>query len=209
MSDYIATTLRKGSEAVARYVTPSGPQAIRARGDRRRRRRAAGTAVAAVAIVAAGSCAYPLARTLTAAPAAAGSVVPKVAGDTLQDAQRAITRAGLSVGRVTQQHSDSIARYLVISTSPGSGASEPRGTGVSIVVSVGPASIVAVPNVIGLTQPVAAGLLGQLKMQVQVMAATGPYAPPGTVIRQEPAAGSSVPPGSVIVLYVAPAKPGQ
>jgi hypothetical protein len=54
---------------------------------------------------------YPLARHLSTAPAAAGGaggIVPRVAGDTLVSAERAVVRAGLSVGHLSRQHSDAV-----------------------------------------------------------------------------------------------------
>jgi hypothetical protein len=130
VSDYISATLQEGSVAVALAARPSGSQAIRARGDQRRRRNAAGLAVTVLAVVTAGAGAYPLARDLSTVPAATASsrsVMPKVAGDSLAAAERAIGRAGLSVGHVSQQPSSAVVPGIVIRTSPTPGAAEIRG----------------------------------------------------------------------------------
>jgi beta-lactam-binding protein with PASTA domain len=208
VSDYISAILQDGSEAVALAAKPSGPQVIRARGDRRRRRHVTGLAIAALAV---GAGAYPLARDLSTAPAAAGgagSIVPRVAGNTLVSAERAVVRAGLSVGDVSRQHSDAVPLDLVIGTSPGHGASEPKGARVNIVVSAGGGAIV-VPDVVGMTESAAEQLLVGLHMQVEVRAAASRAAVPGTITRESPAPGVRVPRGSIIVLSVEPAKHGS
>ena len=211
MSDYISAILQEGSEAVALAAKPSGPQVIRARGDRRRRRHVAGLAIAASAVVAVGAGAYPLARDLGTAPAAAGGagrIVPRVAGDTLVSAKLAVVRAGLSVGHVSRQHSDAVPLGLVLGTSPRNGAAEPKGARVNIVVSAGGGTIV-VPDVVGMTQSAAEQLLQRLQMQVEVRSAASPTGIPGTITRESPAPGVKVPGGSIIVLSVEPAKHGS
>jgi serine/threonine-protein kinase len=131
-----------------------------------------------------------------------------VAGDTLVTAERAIVRAGLSVGHVRQQYSDAILPGLVIGTSPRYRASEPKGARVSIVVSARGRTLV-VPDVVGMTERAAEQLLRSLQMQVEVRSAASPTIIPGTISRESPAAGSEVPRGSIIVVYVEPAKPGS
>jgi beta-lactam-binding protein with PASTA domain len=211
MSDYIPAILQEGSEAVALAARPSVPQVIRARGDRRRRRREAGLAIAALAVVAFGAGAYPLARHLSTAPAAsggAGGIVPRVAGETLVSAEQTVVRAGLSVGHVSRQHSDAVPLGLVVGTSPRAGAAEPKGVRINIVVSAGGGTIV-VPDVLGMTDSAAQQLLLSLQMRVEVRTAASPGAAPGTITAESPAAGVKVPHGSILVLSVDPAKHGS
>jgi beta-lactam-binding protein with PASTA domain len=211
MSDYISAMLQEGSEAVALAARPSVPQVIRARGDRRRRRREAGLAIAALAVVTFGAGAYPLARHLSTAPAAsggAGGVVPRVAGDTLVSAERAVARAGLSVGHVSRQRSFAVPLGLVVGTSPRAGVAESKGVRINIVVSAGGGTIV-VPDVLGMTESAGKQLLLSLQIRVEVRAAASPAAAPGTITTESPAAGVKVPRGSIIVLSVDPAKRGS
>jgi eukaryotic-like serine/threonine-protein kinase len=211
VSDYISATLQEGSQTLALDARPAGPQVIRARGDRRRRRAAAGLAVAALAVVAVAGGAYPLARGLSATPAAAGdarSIVPRVAGDTLAAAERAIVRAGLSIGHVGRQHSDAVPSGLVIGTAPRNGASLPKGATVGIVVSAR-ARTVIVPDVLGMASPAAVSVLQQLRMPVQVRWAAYPTLPPGAVAAESPAAGTRAPRGATIVLYVERSRHGS
>ena len=64
--------------------------------------------------------------------------VPPVTGTSLNNARQLIQSAGLSVGNVSYQYSDSVAAGSVISCNPGVGSSVDEGTSVSLVVSNGP-----------------------------------------------------------------------
>ena len=63
--------------------------------------------------------------------------VPGVVGLTQTAAQTLITDAGLTVGTVTEDHSETVATGLVISQNPAFGASAPKGAAVDLVVSLG------------------------------------------------------------------------
>lgn len=67
-----------------------------------------------------------------------GGNVPNVVGQAQAAAEAAITAAGLTVGTVTQQCSDSVAKGNVISQNPAGGTTVAAGTSVSLVVSSGP-----------------------------------------------------------------------
>lgn len=64
--------------------------------------------------------------------------VPPVTGTSLNNARQLIQSAGLSVGNVSYQYSNSVAAGSVISCNPGVGSSVDEGTSVSLVVSNGP-----------------------------------------------------------------------
>ena len=74
--------------------------------------------------------------------------VPDVTGKSQSDAEQAVKDAGLAVGQVTQQPSDSISQGHVISTDPAVGTKEQPNTVVNLVVSSG-AQPVPLPNVVG------------------------------------------------------------
>ena len=74
--------------------------------------------------------------------------VPDVTGKPQSAAEQAIKAAGLAVGQVTQQASDSVAQGNVISTDPAVGTKETPNTVVNLVVSSG-AQPVSLPNVVG------------------------------------------------------------
>jgi len=63
--------------------------------------------------------------------------VPDVSGLSQEDANKKITAAGLSVGTVTTESSDSVESGKVISSSPSKGASVEKGAKISLVVSTG------------------------------------------------------------------------
>lgn len=70
--------------------------------------------------------------------AVAPVAVPNVVGETQAAATTDITNAGLVLGTVTSQYSDSVAAGLVISQLPTAGTLVSLGSSVSIVLSLGP-----------------------------------------------------------------------
>ena len=64
--------------------------------------------------------------------------VPDVVGMTQTNAESAITGAGLTVGSVSEQCSDTVPAGNVISQDPTSGQQVPPGTAVNLVISTGP-----------------------------------------------------------------------
>jgi len=134
------------------------------------------------------------------APAPGPVAVPNVVNLTQAAATTAITSAGLVLGTVSQQSSTTVPAGSVIRQTPASGTSVSLGSAVAVVVSTGP---VAVPNVVNLTQAAAttaitgAGLaLGALSQQ------SSATVPSGSVISQNPAAGTNAAAGSAVALVV-------
>ncbi len=66
--------------------------------------------------------------------------VPNVAGLTLSQAESAVFEAGLVVGEIAEQHSDTFAVDRVIAQDPGSGESLEEGQTVNLTVSLGPSN---------------------------------------------------------------------
>ncbi|SDB16127.1 Stk1 family PASTA domain-containing Ser/Thr kinase [Eubacterium oxidoreducens] len=67
--------------------------------------------------------------------------VPDVTGKTKKKAKAALESAGLKLGNVTSEYSDSVAKGKVISQGVASGKYVDSGTSVSIVVSLGPETV--------------------------------------------------------------------
>jgi serine/threonine-protein kinase len=67
------------------------------------------------------------------------TMVPKLAGHTLEEAQALLATAGLTAD-FTSQSSDTVAANVVISQEPGSGSVVGKGSTVHFVVSSGPAT---------------------------------------------------------------------
>jgi beta-lactam-binding protein with PASTA domain len=134
------------------------------------------------------------------APTPGPVAVPNVVNQTQTAATATITGAGLVLGTVTQRSSTTVVAGSVISQNPSAGTSVSLGSQVALVVSSGP---VAVPNVVNLTQAAAttsltgAGLaLGAVSQQ------SSATVPSGSVISQNPAAGTGVGAGSAVALVV-------
>jgi eukaryotic-like serine/threonine-protein kinase len=132
-----------------------------------------------------------------------GVPVPQVQGESVQGARTAITNVGLKVAGVTMRASSSIAKNLVISTSPPSGQNEPKGTAVTIFESSGPATkMVTVPSVTGDTRGVAEAKLRSYGFNVQVQIVSSPGTNPNTVVSQNPLSGTSVKQGGTVTIGV-------
>jgi len=133
--------------------------------------------------------------------------VPDVLGITQAGAEAAIVNAGLTVGSVTEEYSDTVAEGLVISQSPAAGTKVARGSAVALVVSKGPEARI-VPDVVGLAQAAAEAAI--ISAGLSVGAVTEAYSatvPAGNVISQSPTAGSSVPAGTAVALVVSKGLP--
>ena len=132
----------------------------------------------------------------------ANVAVPNVAGQTQSAAENAITAAGLTVGNVTQQNDNAVPAGNVISQSPAAGTQVTPGSAVDLVVSLGPANV-AVPNVTGQTQGAAQSAITAAGLTVgNVTQQNDNAVPAGSVISQDPTAGTQVAPGSAVDLVV-------
>ena len=128
--------------------------------------------------------------------------VPDVIGQTQAAAETSIIAAGLSVGTITDQASDTVPGGDVILQNPVANAVVPAGSSVTLVVSTGPATV-AIPDVVGQTEAQAtvdittAGLfVGTVTRQ------NDNTVPVGNVISQSPASGAMVATGSAVDLVV-------
>ena len=87
-----------------------------------------------VRVITDGTCSYCQGACLPPQPL----TVPDVVGQTASDAVAAVQTAGLVVGSVTQQNSDTVPAGSVMAQSPAAGTSVPAGTAVALVLSLGP-----------------------------------------------------------------------
>lgn len=131
-----------------------------------------------------------------------GATVPALNGLSRDDATRALEQVGLAVGDVSEEAS-SVARGVVLSARPSEGQTVPAGTHVSLILSSGPQEL-TMPDVVGRGVGMARSLIEQLGLVL------GPVEfdslstlASGTVLAQSPAAGASLPSGSVVSLRVA------
>ncbi|HUT28368.1 MAG TPA: PASTA domain-containing protein [Sedimentisphaerales bacterium] len=150
----------------------------------------------------AGETAVPIGSTVyLVVSLGAPHIVPNVVGETEADANSLIVGAGLAIGSIAYEFSDTIAAGTVISQNPVGGTTVPGGSSVDLVVSLGEAH--TVPNVVGQTEAdansiiVGAGLtLGSVTYE------HSDTVPGGHVISQNPAAGGVLPGGGAVDLVV-------
>ena len=127
--------------------------------------------------------------------------VPTVVGKTQSDAEKALKDVGLTAS-VTKGFSSTVVKGVVISQAPSAGQKVPIETSVGIVVSEG-AQNVSVPGLSGQSQSQATTTLKSLGLGTQVVTNYNTSGvSKGQVADQFPAAGTSVPPGTIVGLVV-------
>ncbi|MBC3763941.1 Stk1 family PASTA domain-containing Ser/Thr kinase [Quadrisphaera oryzae] len=120
-------------------------------------------------------------------------------GKSLADATKEITDAGLKVGKTDRQNDDTVPKDSVISAAADpSGGDLHRGDAVDLVVSDGP-SQVQLQDMTGKSLDEAKGLLSAQDLQLNVIQFFGTR-----VVKQDPAPGTLLAPGSTVTLYTAP-----
>jgi serine/threonine-protein kinase len=121
-------------------------------------------------------------------------------GSTTSQAQSILQSDGLT-GTVVDKASNSISKGIVISTTPNSGSNVAIGGSVTLYVSSGPANV-NVPSLIGLSSVAAGAQLTQAGLQVGSINQVSSNQPAGTVIDQNPGAGTQVAPNTEVNLAV-------
>ncbi len=134
-------------------------------------------------------------------------VVPDVIGMSLDDATSEITGAGLVVGEVSHEYSETTPAGRVISQEPVGGEKVSAGTEVDLAVSLG-SETVTVPDVTGMSLDDAKDEITDAGLMVgEVTYDYSETVPEGHVISQEPAGGETVSPGSAVDLVVSLGEP--
>jgi serine/threonine protein kinase/beta-lactam-binding protein with PASTA domain len=130
--------------------------------------------------------------------------VPSVAGMSVDDAQAALTKAGLLFAAGPESYSDSVDKGLVISAQPQSDAPVKPGDTLLLETSKGPAPV-AVPDVVGKTWDVAKKALKDAGFDLDYNAlADVPGVSSSIVVSKiSPSAGSEQPKGSTITINFA------
>jgi eukaryotic-like serine/threonine-protein kinase len=129
--------------------------------------------------------------------------VPTLVGLPQAQAVDALNTAGLTLGTITLRDSVDQTAGTVIDSNPKEGTQVAKGTVVSLVVSSGK---VQVPNVVGEPEVQAKADLSNAGFQSAVIEKTSTL-PPGTVIKQSPAAGTLLQQGKIVTITVAVAAP--
>jgi serine/threonine-protein kinase len=125
------------------------------------------------------------------------AIPPVAAGASYAAAAAALTAAGF-VPAQSNQYSSTVPNGQVIGTTPAPTAGpQPFGSKVTVAVSLGPQPVV-IPNEIGNSVAAATAAL-----QAEGLNVAGPYGPAGstTVLSLDPAAGTTVAPGTTVNIY--------
>ena len=129
---------------------------------------------------------------------AGGITVPNLTGLTQAQAQTALQQVNLALGPVTTGNSPTVAVNRVMSQNPLAGSGASAGTQVSVVITLG----ALVPDVHEQTVADARTLLtaGGVVPAAAVRDVNDPEIPAGLVAGTDPAAGSTVPPGTTVTI---------
>ncbi len=155
--------------------------------------------LAIVAVVAAGLAGYAVWKMDS------GVDVPDLVGQTLADAKGEATSAGLAHS-IEHAYSDKVEKGTVTRQQPASGEKVAKGTTVVLWVSDGAAKV-AVPDVSGQTLEQAEAALTAEGLSIKPVAGASTAVENGQIYEEEPAAGTEVPRGSVVIVYYSHTSP--
>jgi serine/threonine-protein kinase len=127
--------------------------------------------------------------------------VPPVVGETLDEARRLITEAGLTVGQVTERADATFAEGIVISQDPSQGVRVGTDAPVNLVVSTGPETVI-IPDVVNQTERDATAAITGLGLLVRVQDEYSDTVPADQVIRTDPVAGTEALLGDTVLIVV-------
>jgi serine/threonine-protein kinase len=127
--------------------------------------------------------------------------VPPVVGETLDEARRLITDAGLTVGQITERADATFAEGIVISQDPPQGVRVGTDAPVNLVVSTGPETVI-IPDVVNQTERDATAAITGLGLLVRVQDEYSDTVPADQVIRTDPVAGTEALLGDTVLIVV-------
>ena len=128
------------------------------------------------------------------------TTMPSVVNTTRENAEVAIKNAGLAVGSITEEFSDTVAAGNVISQSAAAGNSVEEGVTIDLVVSKGPEKV-TMPNLWGNPKDRAIEKLRALGLSVEVYEEYDDSTE-GRVFKTSPAADEKIAPGSMVKIYL-------
>lgn len=131
--------------------------------------------------------------------------VPKLEGTTRDEAEAALKKVNLEVGKVEEKYSDTVAKDSVISASQKAGTKLSKGEKIDLVVSKGVEPI-PVPNVEGLTFDAAYATLAKRGFRVGKDEVFSDDVPKGKVVSQFPKSTEAKPANSLIIVRVSKGK---
>ena len=141
--------------------------------------------------------------TITVSSGPGEAPVPVVHGLPADEAADRLRDAGFKSDQ-RSEFSDTVRAGRVIETSPAEGTTVRKGSTVTLVVSRGKEKV-AVPDVVGDSRDQAERTLRAAQLEPAVTEREDANAEPGTVLEQDPAAGTKTPKGRTVQLVVAKA----
>ncbi len=128
-------------------------------------------------------------------------VVPEVIGMTVEEAAEELELVNLTVGPITEQHSEEFESGQIIDQTPEPGVEIAEGSEVSLVVSIGREEV-EIPDLIDLPESEAIRAVRDVGLEIDIQREFNADVPPDTVFGQSPSAGEMVPPGSIVTISV-------
>jgi eukaryotic-like serine/threonine-protein kinase len=125
--------------------------------------------------------------------------VPQLKGLSQEDAEEALESAGLEVGEIRERNS-ARERGTVLSSDPKAGTEVAAGSRVNLSVSKGGGEV---PDVLGQAQEDAENAIRDAGFRPAVREIDSPGSQPGTVLQQNPGAGTTLARGSTVTIVVA------
>jgi eukaryotic-like serine/threonine-protein kinase len=130
------------------------------------------------------------------------TLVPSIRGLQQEEAQRRLAERGLTLRVVRERHDDKVPRGTVIVVNPPEGTQVKQGKAIDVWVSKG-AEPAVVPSLADLTEQDARARIREARLAVgPVRREYDEVVPQGTVISQEPAAGTEVKPKATVSFVV-------
>ena len=137
---------------------------------------------------------------------ASNKSVPSLLGLTTDQAQQAVTAAGLKVEKTDGVRHPTAPRGTVVWQDPPAGVVVPQGSSVQLTVSQGPQPI-PVPDVVGYDGTVGQDLIQASGLKVGSVDSAQTAAPKGVIVNTRPTAGRALDPGGKVTLAVSKGAP--
>lgn len=127
--------------------------------------------------------------------------LPRVLELTEAEARRTLTELGFRPRLDGERHNDAFARGTVIWQDPPEGTVLPPNSVVQMVISAGP-SLVAVPDIVGMSLPQATGIMSAAGVRLGSIDTVPGGQEAGVVLATRPSAGVGRPRGAAVALVV-------
>jgi serine/threonine-protein kinase len=127
-------------------------------------------------------------------------VLPDESGNTFAEASADLVALGFTASR-RNENSDTVPTGQVISQDPAAGTAAPKGSAVTLHVSIGQARV-SVPNVVNKPEGDARAAINGAGLKVAKTEASDESIAAGSVISQDPGPGAKVDPGATVDIVV-------